>query len=287
MMDIQVRISLQGGHVWEFCCDEDDPIVVGLVSALPGAEAGGNLPPDGLIQVEAKTGERLFLTRSSLVSVELIPIVDDMQFRGVRRLTAPSGRLPGARSNPSPFVLVPEMLPRELHRALIEHVLAPGEQTQSVPPPDGAADDLRELRFAPLERVLAKAFEFHLSNNRAVLGAADSAETHLHCRLLAVGNAGAVTLAPASADLLHFVYHFHKAPRAFTGGGMRLFDSRIENGLQRAADAFRDVIIDDNSLLIFPSHVVSAGLPVRSTSRTYADGLFVVCGALRRGPAGG
>jgi hypothetical protein len=284
-MDIQVRLSLQGGHVWEFCCDEDDQIVVGLVSALPGADPGGNLPPDGLIQVEAKTGERLFLTRSSLVSVELIPIVDDMQFRGVRRLTAPSASLPGARSSPSPFVLAPDALPREVHRSLIEHALAQGEEAKAAP--DHVAGSMRELELGPLEQVLATAFNLHLSNSRAVLGAAEAIDIDLHCRMFAVGHAGAVTLATTSGDLLHFVYHFHKAPRAFSGGGMRLFDGRIENGVQRAADAFRDVVIDDNCLLIFPGHVVSAGLPVLCASHAYADGLFVVCGALRRGLAGG
>jgi len=285
-MDIQVRLSLQGGHVWEFCCDEDDPIVVGLVSALPGAEPGRNLPLDGLIQVEAKTGERLFLTRSSLVSVELIPIVDDMQFRGVRRLTAPSASPPGARSSPSPFVLAPNMLPHELHRTLIEHALTQGEE-KNAPPPAPDVDGLRELRFGPLEQVVANALDFHVSNSRAVLGAAEPMAAHLHCRMFAVSHAGAVTLAPTGRDLLHFVYHFHKGPKAFTGGGMRLFDGRIENGAQRAAEAFRDVAIDDNSLLIFPAHVLSAGLPVLCTSRAYADGLFVVCGALRQGSAQG
>src|SRR6476469_8070425 len=57
-MEIRVKLLLQGGHGWEFCCKDDDPIVFGLVSALPGADVGGNLPPDGLVQIETRTGER-------------------------------------------------------------------------------------------------------------------------------------------------------------------------------------------------------------------------------------
>lgn len=70
-MDIVVKLSLAGGHRWEFVCDEDDALVAGIVSALPGATADASLPPDGLIQVESRSGERLFLTRSSLVAVSI------------------------------------------------------------------------------------------------------------------------------------------------------------------------------------------------------------------------
>jgi hypothetical protein len=70
-MDVSLRLSLQGGHHWEFVCDEDDPMVAGLISALPGATLDSALPPDGLIQVEARNGQRLFLSRSSLVAVTI------------------------------------------------------------------------------------------------------------------------------------------------------------------------------------------------------------------------
>ncbi|QPC95461.1 hypothetical protein [Mesorhizobium sp. INR15] len=70
-MDVSIKVSLQGGHSWEFVCDEDDPMVFGLVSALPGASLDSALPPDGLIQIESRSGERMFLTRSSLVAVTI------------------------------------------------------------------------------------------------------------------------------------------------------------------------------------------------------------------------
>jgi Rps23 Pro-64 3,4-dihydroxylase Tpa1-like proline 4-hydroxylase len=81
------------------------------------------------------------------------------------------------------------------------------------------------------------------------------------------------------------VYNFHKQPKGFMGGGIRLFDGRIENGMRRMTTSFRDMEIGDNNLLIFPDNVRSAGLPVHCPSRAFADGLFVICGSLRQGPA--
>ncbi len=81
------------------------------------------------------------------------------------------------------------------------------------------------------------------------------------------------------------MYHFHKQPKGFTGGGVRLFDGRTENGITRGTTSFRDLEIGDNDLLIFPEDAVSAGLPVRCPTRAFADGLFVIHGTLRRGRA--
>jgi hypothetical protein len=72
-MDVRIRLLLKDGHVEEFCCDEDDSILFGLVSALPGAEVDANLPPDSLIQIDARGGKRIVLTRSSLVAVQVSP----------------------------------------------------------------------------------------------------------------------------------------------------------------------------------------------------------------------
>jgi hypothetical protein len=282
IMDVQVKLYLQGGHAWEFCCDEDDPVVFGLVSALPGADAGANLPSDGLVQVEAQSGERLFLSRSSLVSVEIIPITDEMAFRGVRRIAPSSFRLPESMATPSPFVLVPDALPGECIRALIEQALA---QENSGAVLNAGQRGARELEFGGLEGALAQAFGLHLEKSRVALGVSgDPVETRIDFRLLAIGDGGAVDLDRNSDDLLCFVHHFYRQPKGFTGGGMRLFDGALALGARRAIGSFRDVDIADNALLIFPGQVVNAGLPVRREGLAFADRLFTVCGALRRGP---
>lgn len=70
-MDVSVKLWLEGGHTWCFCCDEDDPVLLRLVSALPGANLGADVPEDGLIQIDTRTGERFFVSRASLLSVAI------------------------------------------------------------------------------------------------------------------------------------------------------------------------------------------------------------------------
>lgn len=279
-MEVQVKLLLQGGHVWEFCCQDADPIVFGLVSALPGADVAGNLPPDGLVQIETRTGERLFLTRSPLVSVEIVPVADPLKFLGTRRLTGPLVSIPPGASVSSPFVLIKDALPDDVHAALIAHVVNQDAGAS------GSRNEMRELGLGPLEEPVAKALRSQMAQGGGILGVPDQVEVELQFRLFAINDTQAVSWDANPADVLHMMYHSHKQPKGFTGGGIRLFDCRTENGMRHATTSFRDVEIGDNNLLIFPEHVVSAGLPVRCPTRAFADGLFVIHGTLRRGPTG-
>jgi hypothetical protein len=278
-MEVRVKLLLRGGHGWEFCCKDDDPIVLGLVSALPGADVGSNLPPDGLVQIETRTGERLFLTRSSLVSVEIVPVGDPLKFLGTKRLAAPADSFPPGVSVPSRFVLANNALPDDVHAALIAHVLS--QDAAAKPTWSGMC----ELNLGPLEDAVVKALRSQLAQGGTILSVPEQVKVKLEFHLFAIGDAQVVPWNPDPTDILHMVYNFHKQPKGFTGGGVRLFDGRIENGTRRVTTSFRDMEIGDNNLLIFPENVRSAGLPVHCPTRAFADGLFAICGSLCQGYA--
>jgi len=270
-MDVLVRLSLQGGHKWEFCCEKDDPIIIGLMSALPGADLGGNLPADGLIQLETRTGKRLFLTRFSLVSMSIVPVTDEILSSNF--LTTSLKRQSEA-SKPASFVLVTDALPAEVHRILTEQTLACETAKQ-----DEATNTTRELSLGALHESVAKALQLHIERYLATLGITESCERHLQLRLFAIGNGGSISWEMEPEETASLVYHFHQDPKAFKGGGVRLFDGTIKNDVYGRA-TFRDVEIKDNTALIFPGDVVSAGLPVYCASGAFTDSLFVLQGSL-------
>jgi hypothetical protein len=271
-MDVQVKLCLQGGHVWEFCCDEDDPIVFGLLSALPGAGSAANLPPDGLIQIETRTGERLFLTSSSLVSVDIVRITDEMQLLAAKRLAAPSSGS-SCQSTPAPFVLVPNALPDEVHKVLVGHVLAQEAEAKQQP-----VDGIFQLNLFPLVQAMEEGFRVHVDKGRSKLNIPETSAVRFE--LFAIGDGKSMTWKNEADEIGSLIYQFHKQPKAFTGGGIRLFDSRTDSDTHESS-TFRDLEIKDNSVLIMPEKVVSAGLPVHCPTRAFADGLFVLRGSIR------
>lgn len=147
VMDVSIKLSFTGGHVWDFVCDEDDPLVMGVVSALPGAMVDQNLPPDGLIQVEARSGERLFFSRASLVSV------------AIRRLPKSEDDRSSATSPPTS----PEdvgavfLVPQALGRPTIEALLTQPEFPMGGGVPQDVLVDLPSLPDAIVDTLVALA----------------------------------------------------------------------------------------------------------------------------------
>jgi hypothetical protein len=270
-MEVQVKLWLQGGHKWEFCCDEEDPILFGLISALSG-DLGDKLSSDGLIQLQTRTGERLFLTPSSLVSVSVLPITDELQLLDANRLIGLSDGL----SRPAAFAVVPNALPPETHQVLIKHALAQEASAQQ------QENGVLRVSLSPLEEALTRSFRSHVDKSRVELGIPETQTAHIEFELFAVGDGKSIALDSEANGSLVLVYHFHKQPKAFKGGGVRLFDVPVEKNANRAANSFRDFEIEDNGVLIFPRAVISAGLPVYCATRAFADGLFVLRGYVRQ-----
>jgi Rps23 Pro-64 3,4-dihydroxylase Tpa1-like proline 4-hydroxylase len=82
--------------------------------------------------------------------------------------------------------------------------------------------------------------------------------------------------------VLTFVYYLVQEPKRFTGGELRLFDLRVENGIWMAADTFRDIVPEPNMLVLFPSHILHEILEVHVPDRVFANSRFTLNGWLRR-----
>ncbi|HEY1463679.1 MAG TPA: 2OG-Fe(II) oxygenase [Terriglobales bacterium] len=79
-----------------------------------------------------------------------------------------------------------------------------------------------------------------------------------------------------------FVYFFHREPKNFTGGELRVYDSRIENGVYVKAEHFRSISPRQNQLVVFPSSLTHEITRVECSSRAFADSRFTVNGWFRR-----
>jgi hypothetical protein len=265
-MDVAVKVSLQGGHTWEFRCEAGDPMVTGIVSALPGASVDPGLPPDGLIQLESRSGEKLFITRSSLVAVSITELHEKTA------VVLSDGQRAGA-SMPSPFVLLPECLKPEARKAVAAAVLgapraAIGAELWKL--------DLDDLPVAASDNLAGAVDEARASFPAAISGE----EQHLDLTILRSG-AGVREMPlppPGGDDILTFIVILP------TG-----------EGTAKAAVDLADLIVGDkpegfvptreiafraNTLLVYPPDRVRG--PLRLTGDIDAA---VIMGSLRRGAA--
>jgi Rps23 Pro-64 3,4-dihydroxylase Tpa1-like proline 4-hydroxylase len=76
-----------------------------------------------------------------------------------------------------------------------------------------------------------------------------------------------------------FVYFFHREPRQFEGGELRLHDSR---GTDRhvSAGSYQTILPQPNQIVFFPCSLLHEITPVECPSRAFADSRFTLNGWL-------
>jgi SM-20-related protein len=81
---------------------------------------------------------------------------------------------------------------------------------------------------------------------------------------------------------LTFVYFFHREPKAFHGGELRLYESRWENGAYVPTSRYRSILPEQNQVVFFPSALIHEITPVECHSSAFSDSRFTVNGWLHR-----
>jgi hypothetical protein len=229
-MDVSIRLSLQGGHHWEFVCDEDDPMVFGLVSGLPGSTLNSSLPSDGLIQIEARDGRRLFLSRSSLVAVAI---------HRVRSRVAADG---GCFFTATPFVMRTDVF----ERAAIEQLLAGRVIPSSTP-----KSALQDIAVDP---EAANGLIRLLSDARNYLMPERNLETHLDFGIHRSAKSASfqLSLRRKSPRLLDFILSLTPTDASSSGLMVSLPD-RWSGATAPAEAPARSLTLGFNTALIFPT----------------------------------
>nr|WP_290225718.1 2OG-Fe(II) oxygenase [Trichocoleus desertorum] len=86
----------------------------------------------------------------------------------------------------------------------------------------------------------------------------------------------------AATRELTYVYYFCQQPQPFSGGELRIYDSRIEQSRYIKADSFQTVEPRNNSIVFFLSRYMHEVLPTHCPSKAFADSRFTINGWLRR-----
>ena len=81
---------------------------------------------------------------------------------------------------------------------------------------------------------------------------------------------------------LTFVYFFHREPRQFEGGELRIHDARLEDGTYISEGGYQTIVPLQNQIVFFPCELLHEITPVNCTSQLFADSRFTLNGWLRR-----
>ena len=79
-----------------------------------------------------------------------------------------------------------------------------------------------------------------------------------------------------------FVYFFHREPKQFSGGELRIYDSRRESDNYTPTANYRTIVPEQNQLVVFASGLSHEITPVDCPSGQFADSRFTVNGWIHR-----
>jgi Rps23 Pro-64 3,4-dihydroxylase Tpa1-like proline 4-hydroxylase len=79
-----------------------------------------------------------------------------------------------------------------------------------------------------------------------------------------------------------FVYFFHREPRQFEGGDLRLHDSFGRTEPHVSTGSYQTVVPEQNQIVFFPCSVLHEITPVGCPSRAFADSRFTLNGWLHK-----
>lgn len=77
---------------------------------------------------------------------------------------------------------------------------------------------------------------------------------------------------------LTYVYYFNRAPKAFSGGELRIYDDILRNNKLARAETFEVVEPRHNRMVFFWARTMHEVMPVQVASRLFADARFTVNG---------
>jgi len=85
----------------------------------------------------------------------------------------------------------------------------------------------------------------------------------------------------AATRHLTFVYFFHREPRQFEGGKLRIHDAHLEDGEYVGDGSYQTIIPQQNQIVFFPCELLHEITPVSCPSQHFADSRFTMNGWLR------
>lgn len=82
--------------------------------------------------------------------------------------------------------------------------------------------------------------------------------------------------------VLTYVYYFNREPKAFSGGELVIYDSKIQGKYYVKAETFKTIEPSNNIIVFFQSRYMHEVLPVKCDSKDFADSRFTINGWVRK-----
>ncbi len=298
--DVKVTLLLAGGHQYALWLKSDSPMLENLLKVVVARSQ--NQPANTLFQLPVNEGHAaLCFPSEQLVGVLTEPPIFVQQRDGRQapvKSESPAPQKsdfqparPVANVLPSEYLQLDNFLSASEQKRLVEFVVE--KETEFVPTSTstGAADYRRSWvlhSFPEFSELLVSRIRAIFPDVCSKLALQPFEISQIEAQLTAHndGNYYKIHNDSGSQDtatrILTYVYYFNREPKAYSGGELVIYDSKVENNFYVKADSFKTIEPRNNSIVFFLSRYMHEVLPVSCPSKAFADSRFTINGWVRR-----
>ena len=282
--DIKVKLLLQGGHQYTLYLKSDAPLLQSLMTAIASRSQIQNPVFSCLFQIPIEEGRAsLCFPSEHLVGVVTEPPVFFQQTDQMRPQTTDF--------LPSECVQIDNFLTVEEKNRLIDYVLKHEPDFVSTSTSTGDLDYRRSMilySFPEFSQLITKRIHAILPDVFRKLKLSPFPVSEIETQLTSHNDGNYYKIhndngSPETANReFTYVYYFYREPKSFSGGELKIYDSKIENNFYVNADSYQTVEPRNNSIVFFLSRYLHEVLPVSCPSKAFADSRFTINGWIHR-----
>lgn len=284
VLDIKVKLLLAGGHKYTLYLKTNDPLLYTLMSTLATRSQQQSPASSHLFQISINEGREVICFPSE----HLIGLVTEPPIYWQKSEVEKPQSLDILTSQ---FVQIDNFFTKDETGRLLDYVLK--NESEFVPTSTSTNDlDYRRsmiiYSFPEFSQLITKRIKAILPDvfRKVDLEPFPISEIETQLTSHNDGNYYKIHNDNGSTDTatreFTYVYYFYREPKAFSGGELRIYDSKIENNFYVNADTFHTVEPRNNSIVFFLSRYLHEVLPVSCPSRSFADSRFTINGWVRR-----
>ncbi len=282
--DVKVQLLLAGGYQYTVYLKSDAPLLHSLLTTVVARAYNQESASHNLFQIPIDEGHSaLCFSSDRLVGIMTEPPVWIQQIEEVKP--------PSIDILNSNYIQIENFFSPKEYEQLINYVLDKESDFVDASTSTKDQDYRRSMvlySFPEFSDLIVKRIQEVIIDVISKLGLPSFAISQIESQLTAHNDGNYYKIhndngSPETATReLTYVYYFNKQPKAFSGGELIIYDSKVENNFYVNAESYKKVEPLNNSIVFFLSRYMHEVLPVICPSKAFADSRFTINGWVRR-----
>jgi SM-20-related protein len=282
--DVKVNLLLAGGHQYTVYLKSDAPMLHNLLTTIVARAYKQQLAANGLFQIPINEGSSVLCFPSEhLVGMVteppiLVEQIEEVQPEATDILN-------------SDYIQIDNFFTPKEHEELLKYVLRKESEFISTSTSTNEVDYRRSMvlySFPEFSQLVLNKIQKIIPDILSKLGLPPFTVTEIETQLTSHNDGNFYKIhndngSPETATReLTYVYYFYKEAKPFSGGELRIYDSKIENNFYINAESFKTVEPRNNSIVFFLSRYMHEVMLVNCPSKAFADSRFTINGWVRK-----